>query len=168
MTISFKCAGPASILVIHCFRYCAMSSVSWYFFISPFMLSLHKYYLFFGRTLLFLPETSSLCDFAQTWLCSRLKRWPNYLILVSFSRKVSTCFTCATTSFLTWSNLVFHFAHLNILKSAEFSLFSYSFFTAQHSESPAERNIQLPWLSLARMRIQNYSSKRHIRQLRII
>ena len=51
-------------------RSCATSSVSWYFFKSPFMLSLH---LFFGRPLLLLPETSSLSDFTQMWLGSRLK-----------------------------------------------------------------------------------------------
>ena len=39
------------------------------------------------------------------------------------------------SSFLMWSNLVFPLAHLNILISAEFSLFSCFFFTAQHSES---------------------------------
>ena len=53
------------------------------------------------------------------------------------SRKVSTCFTCASFlmwSFLMWSNLVFPLAHLNILISAEFSLFSSFFFTAQHPE----------------------------------
>ena len=33
-----------------------------------------------------------------------------------------------------WSSLVFPLAHLNILISAEFSLISYFFFTAQHSE----------------------------------
>ena len=37
-------------------------------------------------------------------------------------------------SFLMWSNLVIPHAHLNILISAEFSLFSSFFFTAQHSE----------------------------------
>ena len=38
------------------------------------------------------------------------------------------------SSFLMWSNLVFPLAHLNILISAEFSLLSSFFFTAQHSE----------------------------------
>ena len=38
------------------------------------------------------------------------------------------------SSILMWSNLVFPLAHLNILISAEFSLFSFFFFTAQHSE----------------------------------
>ena len=38
------------------------------------------------------------------------------------------------SSFLMWSNLVFALAHLNILISAEFSLLSCFFFTAQHSE----------------------------------
>ena len=35
---------------------------------------------------------------------------------------------------LMWSNLVFPVAHLNILISAEFSLFSFFFFAAHHSE----------------------------------
>ena len=57
---------------------------------------------------------------------------------LSFSRKVSTCFMCASflmSSFLMWSKLVFPLAlaHLNILISAEFSLFSSFFFTAQRS-----------------------------------
>ena len=56
------CAGPAIILVIQYIRYCAMSSVSLHFVMSPFMFSLH---LFFGRLLLLLPETSSLSDFAH-------------------------------------------------------------------------------------------------------
>ena len=78
------CAGPASIWVIQYFRSCAMSSVSRYFFMSPCMLSLH---LFLGRPRLLLPETSSLSDFAQMWLGSRLKQWPNHFSLL-FSRKV--------------------------------------------------------------------------------
>ena len=57
-----------------------------YFFMSPCMLSLH---LFFGRPRLLLPETSRLSDFAQMWLHSRLKQWPNHFGLL-FSRKVST------------------------------------------------------------------------------
>ena len=100
---------------------------------SPFTLSLH---LFFGRPLLLLPETSSLSDFAQMWLRSRLKQWPNHFRLL-FSRNVATGFTCASflvSSFLMWSNLVFLLAHLNILISAELSLSSSFFFTAQHSE----------------------------------
>ena len=100
---------------------------------SPCMLSLH---LFLGRPRLLLPETSSLSDFAQMWLGSRLKQWPNHFSLL-FSRKVSTGFTWASflmSSFLMWSNLVFPLAHLNILISAEFSLLSSFFFTAQHSE----------------------------------
>ena len=100
---------------------------------SSFMLSLH---LFFGGPLLLLPETSSLIDFTQMWLGSRLKQWPNHFSLL-FSRKVSTGFMCASflmSSFLMWSNLVFPLAHLNILISAELSLFSSFFFTAQHSE----------------------------------
>ena len=71
-----------------------------------------------------------LSDFAQMWLRSRLKQWPNHFSLL-FSRNVSTGFTCASflmSSFLMWSNLVFPLAHLNILISAEFSLFS-SFFS---------------------------------------
>ena len=97
------------------------------------MLSLR---LFLGRPRLLLPETSSLSDFAQMWLGSRLKQWPNHFSLL-FSRKVSTGFTWASflmSSFLMWSNLVFPLAHLNILISAEFSLLSSFFFTAQHSE----------------------------------
>ena len=39
-----------------------MSSVSWYFFMSPCMLSLH---LFLGRPPFLLPETSSRSDFAR-------------------------------------------------------------------------------------------------------
>ena len=39
------------------------------------MLSLH---LFFGRPLLLVHETSSLSDFAQMWLGSRLKQWPTH------------------------------------------------------------------------------------------
>ena len=117
--------------VIQYFRSCAMSSASWYFFVSSFMLSLH---LFFGRPLLLLPETSSRNDFAQMWLGSRLKQWPISLL---FSRKVTTCFMCASflmSSFLMWSNLVFPLAHLNIHILAEFSLLSSFFLTAQHSE----------------------------------
>ena len=97
------------------------------------MLSLH---LFLGRPRLLLPETSSLSDFAQMWLGSRLKQWPNHFSLL-FARKVSTGFTWASflmSSFLMWSNQVFPLAHLNILISAEFSLLSSFFFTAQHSE----------------------------------
>ena len=41
------CAEPAIISFIQYFRCCAMSSVSWYFFMSPCMLSLH---LFFHST----------------------------------------------------------------------------------------------------------------------
>ena len=109
------------------------SSVSWYFFMSPLILSLH---LFFGRPLVVLPETSSLSDFAQMWVGSRLKQWPNHFSLL-FSRKVSTGFTCASflmSSFLRWSNLVFPLVQLSILISTEFSLFSSFVFTAQHSE----------------------------------
>ena len=83
-----------------------------------------------------LPETSNLSDFAQMRLCFLLKRWPNHFSLL-FSREVLTGFTCAPfpmSSFLMWSNLVLPLAHLNILISAEFSLFSSFFFTAQHSE----------------------------------
>ena len=78
----------------------------------------------FCRPLLLLPEMSSRTDFAQMWLCSRLKQWPNHFSLL-FSRKVSTGFMCASflmSSFLMWSNLVFPLAHLNILISAEFNL----------------------------------------------
>ena len=100
---------------------------------SPFTLSIH---LFFGRPLLLLPETSSLSDFAQMWLRSRLKQWPNHFSLL-FSRNAATGFTCASflmSSFLMWSNLVYPLALLNILISAELSLFSSFFFTAQYSE----------------------------------
>ena len=65
------------------------------------------------------------------------KQWPNHFNIL-FSRKVSTGFTWASflmSPFLMWSNLVFHLAHLNILISAELSLFSsFFFFTAQHSQ----------------------------------
>ena len=70
------------------------------------------------------------------WFRSRLKQSPHHFSLL-FSRNVSTGFTCASfllSSFLMWSNLVFPLAHLNILISAELSLFSSVFFTAQHSE----------------------------------
>ena len=40
------CAGPAIIWVIQYFRSCAMSSVSWYFFMSPFMLCLHLCFVY--------------------------------------------------------------------------------------------------------------------------
>ena len=69
------------------------------------------------------------------WLCSRLKQWTNHFSLL-FSRKVTGCM-CAfflISSFLMWFNLVFPLAHLTILISAEFSLFSSFVFTAQHSE----------------------------------
>ena len=75
-------------------------------------------------------------DFAQMWVGSRLKQWPNHFSLL-FSRKVSTGFTGASflmSSFLRWSNPVFPLVHLSILISTEFSLFSSFFFTAQHSE----------------------------------
>ena len=90
----------------------------------------------FNRPLLLLPETYSLNDFAQMWLCSCLKQWPKHFNLL-FSRNVSTCFTCPSflmSSCLVWSNLVFPLAHLNILISAELSLFSSFFVTVQHSE----------------------------------
>ena len=60
-----------------------MSSVSWYFVKSPFMLSPH---LFFGRPLLPLPETSRLSDFAQMWLGSRLKQWQNHFSIAEEAR----------------------------------------------------------------------------------
>ena len=91
--LSLHRAGPAGqYLVIQYFRYCAMYSASWYFFMSPCMLPLH---LFFGRPLFLLPETSSRSDFAHMWLGSRLKQWPNHFSLL-FSRKVSTGFTWAS------------------------------------------------------------------------
>ena len=110
-----------------------MSSVSWYFFRSPCMLSIH---LFFGRPLLLLPESYSLSDLAQMWLRSRLKQWPNHFTLL-FSRKSFNRFYVRPflmSSFLMWSNMVFPLAHLNILISAEFSLFWSFIFTAQHTE----------------------------------
>ena len=110
-----------------------LQSVSLYLFMCSFKLSLH---ILFGRPLLLFTETSSLSYFAQMWLRSRLKQWP-YRFSLLFSRKVSTGFMCASillSSFLRWSNLVFPPAHLNILISAEFSLLSSFFFTAQHSE----------------------------------
>ena len=115
---------------------------------SPFTLSLH---LFFSQPPLLLPETSSLSDSAQMWLRSRLKQWPTHFSLL-FSRNVSKGFTCASflvSSFPMWSNLVFPLAHLNILISAELSLFSAYFFTAQHSEPYviASRMIVLKTLS---------------------
>ena len=152
------CTGPASILVIQYFRSCVMSSVSWYFFMSPCrcMLSLH---LFLGRPLFLLPETSSRSDFAQMWLGSRLKQWPNHFSLL-FSRKVSTGFTWASflmSSFLMWSNLVFPLAHLNILISAEFSLLSSFFFTAQHSDRTSSLVWWLFWrLCLSILRASSY------------
>ena len=33
-------------------------------------------------SLLLVHETSSLSDFAQMWLCSRLKQWPNHFSLL--------------------------------------------------------------------------------------
>ena len=106
--VSSFLATPSS-AVIQYFRSCTMSSVSWYFFMSPFMLSLH---LFFGRPLLFIPAT----PFAQMWMRSRLKQWPNgNHFSLMFSRKVSTGFTRASFLmylFLMGSNLVFHLAHL--------------------------------------------------------
>ena len=80
-----------------------MSSVSWYVFMSPCMLSLH---LCFGRPLLRVPETSSLNNFAQMWFkrC-RLKRWPNHFHDL-FSWKVSMGVMCASflmSSCLMWS-----------------------------------------------------------------
>ena len=56
------------------------------------ILSLHP---FLGRPLFLLPETSSLSDFSQMWLCSCLKQWPNHFSLL-FSRNVPTG--------LMWSN----------------------------------------------------------------
>ena len=102
-------------------------------FTSSFKFYLH---LFFSRPLLRLTESSSLSDFAQIWLFSRLNQWPNHFSLL-FSKKVSTGFMCASllmSSFLIWSNLVLSLVHFNILISAEFCLLSYFFFTAQHSE----------------------------------
>ena len=82
------CAGPAIVFVIQYFRSCAMSSVSWYFFMSLCMLSLH---LFFGRPLLLLPETYSFSDFAHMWVCSRIMQWPNPFIGV-FRESLNRCY----------------------------------------------------------------------------
>ena len=112
---------------IQYYRICAMSSVSWYFFMSPFMLSLH---LFFGRPLLLLPETSSLSDFVQMWLGSRLKQSSNHFVFC-FLGKFQQVSRAPPSRCLMWSNLVFPLAHLNILISAEFCLFSSFFFSAQ-------------------------------------
>ena len=68
------------------------SQLPWYFFMSSCMLSLH---ILFGRPLLLLQETSSRNNFAQMWLGSRLKQWPNHFRLL-FSRQVSTGFMCAS------------------------------------------------------------------------
>ena len=59
---SSPCAGPASISAIQYFRSCAMFSVSWCFFMSPCMLSLH---LFFGRP----PRYLLMVYFAHTLIC---------------------------------------------------------------------------------------------------
>ena len=96
------------------------------FFMPPLMLSLH---LFFCRPLL-LSQKHLVLAISHRCGC----------VLTSsllFSRKVSTRFTRASFlmySVRMWSNLVFPLAHLNILISAEVSLFSSFFFTAQHSE----------------------------------
>ena len=106
-------------LVIQYVRSCSICSRC--FFMSSFMLSLQ---LFFGRPLLLLPESSSLMNFVQMWLCSRLKHWLNPFSQL-LSSKVSTGFVCA--SFLAGSNVVFSVTHLNILISAEYGFLS-SFF----------------------------------------
>ena len=95
---------------------CHVFSQFVFFFMSSFMLSLH---LFFGWPPLL------LFDFAQMWLCSRLKQWPNHFSLVfqeSFTGLTWASFLMS--SFLMWSNLVFPLTHLNILISAEFGLVS--------------------------------------------
>ena len=77
-------------------------SVSWHFFMSPCMLSLR---LFLGRPPFLLPETSSRSDFAQMWLCSRLKQWPNFCFPGKFQQDLrgppSWClhFGCGPTWF---------------------------------------------------------------------
>ena len=131
LTISLCRAGqyfchPVFSILCHVFSYLVLLH-------APLTLSLH---LFFGRPRLLLPQTSSFSDFAHMCLLSRLKQWP-YHFSILFSRNIATCFTCASflmSSFRMWSNLVFPLAHLNILISAELSLFSSFFFTAQHSE----------------------------------
>ena len=93
----------AIISVIQYFRSCAMPCLQSVGISSSLPLCLH---LFFGRS-----------DFAQMWLCSRLKQSPNHFSLL-FSMKVSTGFTSASflmSSLLMWSNLVLPLAHLNIL-----------------------------------------------------
>ena len=94
-------AGPAIIYVIQYFR-SLCSSISFSVALCSF-------------------SQKRLVLFAQMWLCSHLKQWPNHVSLL-FSRKVSTGFICASflvSSFLMWSNLIFLLAHLNILISVE-------------------------------------------------
>ena len=90
--------------------------------------------------------SADLCSFSQKLLvlavsqrcgCVLASSSGQTTLVFLFSRKVSTGFTSASfliSSFLMWSNLVFPLVHLNILISAEFSLFSSFFFAAQHSE----------------------------------
>ena len=94
------------------------------------MLSLH---LFFGRPLLLLPETSSHNDFAHAWLGSRLKQWPTNFSLSFFGKSFNMFYVCLFSDVFI-SDVVFPLAHLNILISAEFSLLSSFFLTAQHSK----------------------------------
>ena len=131
--------GRPLFLVIQYFRYCVISSVSWYFFMSSFVLSLH---LFFGRLLLLHPESSSLSDFAHMWLYSRIKQWPYHFSLL-FSWKVSTGFMCVSfpmSSFLMCSNLFFLLAHstssfllkFTLLSESHLSFYGPTFITVCH------------------------------------
>ena len=76
-------------------------------------------HLFFGRPLLLLPETSSLGDFAQMWLYSGLKQWPNP---GKFHRFYVRLLDVLISDVLQPGYLVFPLAHLNILILAEFGL----------------------------------------------
>ena len=100
----YPCAGPAIILVIQYSRSCAMSSISRYFFMSPFMLSLH---LFFSQPLLRLQETSRAktinvfraCLGAQLTICAQ--KWRNFLL-----------FSTVSLRFVFWVEFVFFFVVL--------------------------------------------------------
>ena len=64
--------GTAIILVIqYCQCHVFCQSVFFHVFLYVVLLFV------FGRTLLPLPETSSLGDFVQMWLCSCFRQWPN-------------------------------------------------------------------------------------------
>ena len=98
--------------------------------VYSYMLSLH---LFFGRPLLFLPET---CAISHRCGCVLASSSGQTTLVFCFPGKFQHVLRgFLMSSFLMWSNMVFPLAHLNILISAEFSLFSSFFFTAQHSET---------------------------------